>query len=67
MRRDGAAVPAISKLEDLVQGIEDIFLRLLALPAVDESSNLLDQGRVAKSVKAASGWCPQVANLRVKS
>ena len=60
-------MPAISKLEDLVQGIEDIFLRLLALPAVNESSNLLDQGRVAKSVKDASGWCPQVANLRVES
>ena len=38
MQRDGAAVPAISKLEDLVQGIEDVFLQLLALPAVDESS-----------------------------
>ena len=37
MRRDGAAWPAIFKLEDLVQGIEDIFLQLLALPAVDEA------------------------------
>ena len=59
-------MPAISKLEDLVQGIEDVFLQLLALPAVNESSNLLDQRPVAKSVKAASGWGPQVANLRVE-
>ena len=29
-------MPAISKLEDLVQGIEDVFLQLLALPAVNE-------------------------------
>ena len=67
MRRDGAAQPAISKLEDLVQGIEDIFLQLLALPAVDEPSIFWIKDVWQQSVKAASGWCRQVANLRVES
>ena len=31
----------LSKLEDLVQRVEDVFLQVLALPAVDESSFFL--------------------------
>ena len=67
MRRDAAAVPVISKLEDLVQRVEDGFLQVLALPAVDESSIFWIKDVWQQSVKAASGWCWQVANLRVES
>jgi len=67
VRRDAAAVPVISKLEDLVQGVEDVFLQVLALPAVDESSIFWIKDVWQQSVKAASGWCRQVANLRVES
>ena len=58
MRRDAAAVPVISKLEDLVQRVEDGFLQVLALPAVDESSFFLIKDVWQQSVKAASGWGP---------
>ena len=56
----------ISKLEDLVQGVEDVFLQILALPAVDESSCFWIKDVWQQSVKAASGWGPQVANVRVE-
>ena len=48
----------ISKLEDLVQRVEDVFLQVLALPAVDESSFFLIKDVWQQSVKAASGWGP---------
>ena len=51
MRRDAAAVRVISESEELVQGIEDPFLGASLYPAVDESSNLLDQQRVARASK----------------
>ena len=56
-------MPAISKLEDLVQGIEDIFLQVLALPAVDEPSIFWIKDVWQQSVKAciwlgsAGGQC----------
>ena len=59
-------MPAISKLEDLVQGIEDVFLQVLALPAVNESSIFWIKDVCQQGVKAASSWGPQVANVRVE-
>ena len=56
----------ISKLEDLVQRVEDGFLQVLALPAVDESSFFLIKDVWQQSVKAVSGWGPSVANVRVE-
>ena len=58
MRRDAAAVPVISELEALVQRVKVVFLKVLALPAVDESSFFLIKDVWQQSVKAASGWGP---------
>ena len=55
--------PNVFKLKDLVQGIEDVFLQLLALPAVDESSIFWIKDVWQQSVKAciwlgsAGGQC----------
>ena len=56
----------ISELEALVQRVKVVFLQVLALPAVDESSFFLIKDVWQQSVKAASGWGPQVANARVE-
>ena len=63
MRRDAAAVPVISKLEDLVQGVEDVFLQILALPAVDESSCFWIKDVWQQSAKTAFRWELPVANV----
>ena len=46
----------ISELEDLVQGIADSFLPVLAPPAVVDSSSFLSEEVVQQSVKAPSEW-----------
>ena len=48
----------ISELEDLVQGVADSFLPVLAPPAVVDSSSFLSEEVVQQSVKAPSEWGP---------
>ena len=56
----------ISESEELMQGGADFFSQALALLAVDESSCFWIKNVWQQSVKAASGWGPQVANARVE-
>ena len=57
----------ISELEDLVQGVADSFLPVLAPPAVVDSSSFLSKEVVQQSVKAPSEWGPLLAGICLES